>query len=147
DLSPWWVYGTGLPVALGVAAFLGWVAAYPSLKKPPAEAEGPPAPAPMPRPAEVRYRRIGVAVELAPADEAVLAHAIALARAQAAPLVLMHVVEGPVAAFYGPETDDRESRQDRADMARLVAHLRDAGVEAEGTLGYGSPPGELMRLA
>jgi manganese transport protein len=32
-------------------------------------------------------------------------------------------------------------------MARLVAYLRDAGLEAEGALGYGTPPAELMRLA
>lgn len=142
--SPWWAYGTGGPLSLLLGAFLVWVTAYPYLKREaPAEGEA----AAMPPLGEVRYRRIGVAVEFAPADEAVLAHALALARLQAAPLVLIHVVEGPVAAYYGPQTDDKESRQDRADMDRLVAHVRAAGLQAEGALGYGSPPAELIRLA
>src|SRR5205807_10562515 len=95
----------------------------------------------------VRYGRIGVAVEFAGADDPVLAQAAALARAHNARLFPIHVVEGPGAAFYGPETADLESRTDRRAMAELLKHLRDNGLEAEGLLGYGEPPRELVRLA
>ena len=94
----------------------------------------------------MRYRRIGVAVEFAPADEAVLIHAAALARQHGASLVLLHVVEGTGAALYGPETADLESQQDRRDMARLVDHIRGQGLGAEGALGFGRPADELVRL-
>jgi manganese transport protein len=132
------------PLAVAVAVFLAWVALYPLLRR--RESGALPTPAPPELPA-VRYRRIGVAVEFTPADEAVLAQAAALARLHQAPLVLIHVVEGFGAAYHGPETDDQESRADRASLAALVGHLRRAGLSAEGLLGYGRPPEELVRLA
>jgi manganese transport protein len=141
--SGWWIYGTVGPLAVVLAGFLLWVGAYPYRQHREAPAPLPAAPA---LPA-VNYRRIGVAVEFTAGDEAVLAQAAAAARAHAAPLLLIHVVEGPAAAILGPEADDQESRSDRARLAELVRHLRQAGLQAEGTLGYGEPPGELVRIA
>jgi manganese transport protein len=144
--SPVWVYASVGPTALAVAGFLGWVALYPWLHRRPL-----PLPAPdlavRPDLAAVRYRRIGVAVEFTAADAAVLAHAAGLARSHDAALVLMHVVEGPGAAFYGPQTDDQESRQDRRALGELVEHLRREGLSAGGVLGYGLPAEELVRLS
>jgi manganese transport protein len=141
--SRWWIYGSVGPLAVALAGFLVWVGLYPYRQRREVPAPLPAAPA---LPA-VRYRRIGVAVEFTSGDEAVLAQGVAAARAHAAPLLLLHVVEGPAAAVLGAEADDQESRSDRAHMAELVRHLRQAGVDAEGTLGYGDPPGELVRIA
>jgi manganese transport protein len=141
--NPLWVYATLIPVAAGLVLFLGWVALSPLWVR---RAEAP-APLPAPSLAAKPYRRIGVAVEFAGADDVVLARAAALARANDAPLVLIHVVEGPGAAFYGPATDDEESRTDRARMAEFVDYLRRDGLRAEGVLGYGNPPEELVRIA
>jgi manganese transport protein len=141
--SPWWVYATLGPVALLLAAFLGWVGLYPLRGRRPAAAV---LPAPPPLPA-IRFRRLGVAVELTGGDDAVLVQAAEMARLHAASVLLIHVVEGPGAAYYGEATDDQESRKDRAGLAALVRHLRDAGLAAEGMLGYGDPPGELVRIA
>jgi len=69
------------------------------------------------------------------------------ARAHQARLFPIHVVEGPGAAYYGPETADLESRTDRQAMAELLKYLREDGLEAEGLLGFGAPPKELVRLA
>ncbi len=140
--NPLWIYGTLGPVALVLATFLVWVGLYPYRGRRAAAAPLPAAPA-LPG---VRYRHIGVAVELTGGDDAVLVQAAEMARLHAAPLLLIHVVEGPVAAYYGEATDDQESRSDRAGMAALVEHLRQAGLEAEGILGYGEPAGELVRL-
>jgi manganese transport protein len=96
---------------------------------------------------EVHYGRIGVGVEFVAADDGVLGQAATLARLHGATLVVVHVVEGTGARFYGPETDDQESRKDRMRMAELVDHLRGAGLEARGVLGYGNPPEELVRIA
>jgi manganese transport protein len=138
-----WVYGTGGPLALALAAFLAWVTAYPVLRRREAE-EGVPA---APVLAPVRYRRIGVAVEFAGADDDVLAQAAALARAHRAEVVVVHVVEGTGADLHGPAADDRESRADRQRMAVLLEHLRADGLHARGTLGYGVPAEQLARLA
>jgi manganese transport protein len=140
--SPWWVYGTLGPGAAALAAFLGWLTLYPLRSR----AEAPAAPVPAPALPAVRYRRIGVAVEFVPGDEGVLARAAALARADGAEVVLLHVVEGAGADVYGPAVDDAESRSDRARMAELVAHLRREGLAAAGDLGYGEPAKELLRM-
>jgi manganese transport protein len=141
--NPVWIYGTILPLALALALFLGWVTVYPLWVR---RVEAP-ARLPAPALAATPYRRIGVAVELAGGDDVVLARAAEVARANGAPLVLVHVVEGPGAAYYGAATDDQESRTDRTRMAEMVEYLRREGLTAQGVLGYGDPPEELVRIA
>jgi manganese transport protein len=141
--SPIWIHGTLGPLAVALAGFLAWVTFYPSYRQP----EPSPQPLAAPELPAVRYQRIGVAVEFAGADNAVLAQAASVARVHQAPLLLIHVVEGPGAAYYGSATDDQESRIDRQNMAELVKHLRAEGLQADGVLGYGDPPDELVRLA
>jgi manganese transport protein len=130
-------------VGLALAAFLGWVTFYPLWVR---REEGY-RPAVLPALPTVSYRRIGVAVEFTAGDDAVLAQAAALARSHGSQLVAVHVVEGMGAAFHGPASDDQESRSDRERMTRLVDHLRADGLPAEGVLGYGSPPQELVRVS
>jgi manganese transport protein len=141
--NPWWIYGTVAPAAVALAAFLGWVTIYPWW----VHREEVYRPVLTPVLPIVHYSRIGVAVELEGSDDAVLVQAVALARAHGARLVMMHVVEGLGAAFHGPETDNQESRSDRARLADLVDQLRRDGLQAEGLLGYGGPAEELVRLA
>jgi manganese transport protein len=141
--NPLWVYSSMGLVGTAGLAFLGWVTVYPWVYRREEKAIEVTTPELLP----VRYRRIGVAVEFTPADQAVLTQAAALARFHDAPLVLVHVVEGPVADFYGSATDDQESRKDRQNMAALVEHLRRDGLVVEGRLGFGEPAPELVRLA
>ncbi|HTU17462.1 MAG TPA: Nramp family divalent metal transporter [Gemmataceae bacterium] len=138
-----WIYGTIGPLAVALAGFLLWVTLYPHYR----HREVGPAPLPPPELPAVRYQRIGVAVEFTGGDSAVLTQAAATARLHHAPLLLIHVVEGPVADYYGPATDDQESRADRRRMAELVKHLQAEGLTADGTLGYGEPAAELVRIA
>jgi manganese transport protein len=141
--NPWWIYGTVGPAAVALALLLGWVTVYPWWVHR-EEVSRPVHPPPLPI---VHYGRIGVAIELEGSDDAVLIQAVALARAHGARLVVMHVVEGLGAAYYGPETDNQESRSDRARLPDLVDQLRRDGLHAEGVLGYGRPAEELVRLA
>jgi manganese transport protein len=140
---PLWIYGSVGPLAVALAGFLLWVTLYPHYH--PREAG--PSPLAVPELSAVRYQRIGVAVEFAGGDNAVLAQAAAVARMHHAPLLLIHVVEGPGADFYGSATDDQESRTDRQRMGELTEHLKRQGLGAEGVLGYGEPAAELVRLA
>jgi manganese transport protein len=143
--NPLCLYGTLGPLAVALALFLVWVGLYPIFR--PRQTSPERLTAPTLPPGSSQYRRIGVAVEFTPVDQRVLAQAAALARTHDAPLVLIHVVEGPAAAYYGPAADDHESRSDRAHLAELLDHLRRAGLKAEGILGYGNPPDELVRIA
>jgi manganese transport protein len=145
-----WVYGAVGALAAVLALFLIWVTIYPIWVRKAAEEEpatAPPLPGIAPQLPGVHYRRIGVAVEFAGDDGPVLAQAAALARGHHADLVAVHVVEGLGASYYGSEAQDRESRSDRSRMADLVEQLRQKGLQAEGTLGYGNPPEELVRIA
>jgi manganese transport protein len=96
----------------------------------------------------VGYRRVGVAIEFGPHDAAVLARAAAVVREQVdAELIVLHIVEGVGAEFYGVDTAGRESQADRVRMAEMVEHLRRQGLRAQGVLGFGSPAEEIVRLA
>src|SRR5262249_4046959 len=143
EYGSWWVYGVMATFSAGLGAFLVWITIYPSWH--PREVTGQPVSAPV-LPA-VSYHRIGVAVEFTPADDIVLTQAAALARTHGAELILTHVVEGLAADYLGAEADDRESRADRSRMTDLVNHLREEGLQADGALGYGNPPEELVRIA
>lgn len=140
---PFWIYGTMYPLAAAVAGFLAWVTIYPIWHRH-EEREKVVSTPELPA---VTYRRIGVGVELEGNDGAVLVQAVALARAHGAKLVLLHVVEGLAAAFHGAEADDQESRSDRRRIQELAEHLRIDGLDVDGTLGYGNPPQEIVRLA
>jgi manganese transport protein len=141
--SPLWVFATVGPVAGLLALFLGWLTLYPRW----ARREEVRRPAAIPRLPAVRYRCIGVAVEFEGADDAVLAQAVELARLHQAELVVVHVVEGTGAAFYGAEADDQESRSDRERMAKLAGHLARNGLAVQGVLGYGNPAEQIVRIA
>jgi manganese transport protein len=140
--KPWWVYGTAGPLSIGLALFLGWLMLYPRRSRRLETARLEIARV-LPG---VRYQQIGVGVEFEGADDAVLSQAIALARVHDARLVPIHVVEGLGAAFLGHETDAYESRSDRDRMEQLVERLTGDGLRAEGVLGYGDPPAELVRI-
>ncbi len=141
--SSLWIYGTIGPLAAALAGLLLWVTLYPYYHY---RTVSPP-PLPVPELPAVRYYRIGVAVEFTGGDTAVLTQAAALARLHQAPLLLLHVVEGPGADYYGSATDDQESRTDRQRISELVKHLQAEGLHAEGELGYGEPAAELVRIA
>jgi manganese transport protein len=141
--SAWWIYATAGPVTLALGGFLMWLVLYPRWARPEEPIPGPAEPA-LPG---IQYRRIGVAVEFENADQPVLRQAAALARLHGASLVVIHVVEGPGAAYYGAEADDRESRSDREQMRRLVDYLRAENLPADGVLGFGDPVEELVRIA
>ncbi len=138
-----WIYGTVGPLSAALAGFLLWVMLYPHYRYRTAG----PAPLPVPELPAVHYQRIGVAVEFTGGDGAVLTQAASVARLHQAPLLLIHVVEGPGADYYGSATDDQESRADRQRIGELVKHLHAEGLHAEGELGYGEPAAELVRIA
>jgi manganese transport protein len=141
--NPLWIYGTVGPAAFLLAGFLGWLTLYPSWAR---REEAVPLPV-VPELPRVRYRRLGVAVEFEGDDDTVLVQAAALARSHEAELIVVHVVEGLGAAYYGAGSDDHESRADRLRMDKLVEHLRGEGLKAGGLLGYGQPAEELVRIA
>ncbi len=99
-----------------------------------------------PAPVEEPPRTVAVALELGPADGAVLAHVRAGELTTRTRLVLLHVVESAAGRYLGPETSDLESREDRATLEGIADEFRARGVPAEVRLGFGNPAPELARL-
>lgn len=144
--SPYLFWMLLVPVLLGILALLGWLVLSPWYKKllsgkAPFSAEQALAAAP----AE-NYRRVGVALEVGPADEATLRHATALAMRNQATMVLLHVVDGVSAQVFGDAAGDREAHHDHAFLDDLAEKLRLKGHSVEVRVGYGNPTIELPKL-
>lgn len=95
------------------------------------------------------YSHILVAVEHSKADEAILAHASALARLTGARVLLVHVADGWAARHFEDLNlrESEEIREDRAYLARRCDELRSAGLTVDSRLAMGDPATELIRIA
>ena len=95
------------------------------------------------------YKRILVPLEHGPADETIVGHVRRLAKLCGAEVVLIHVADGWVARNI-KELDLRESeemREDRAYLERVLADLRQEGLEADAVLAAGDPAKEIAEAA
>jgi nucleotide-binding universal stress UspA family protein len=95
------------------------------------------------------YRRILVALENGPADEALLPHVSELARLCGAELFLVHVADGWVARNFDrlKLAESEEMREDREYLERTAAALRAQGLKVEAQLAAGNPPSEILKAA
>ncbi|MDB5353033.1 MAG: natural resistance-associated macrophage protein metal ion transporter [Planctomycetota bacterium] len=134
-----WALGALLyGVLAAVGLLLAWITIKPLLYPSPAWMEPPAvtldwADALRPRP----LATIGVALEHNPGDAEILNRALSLALPNQTRLVLLHVVDTPMAGVYGSETGDRHSGADARYMAEVVQALRDRGFDAESILLHG----------
>lgn len=148
--NPLWLEATLIPVAGGCGLLLAWLIAGPWLVGARyAPEEGPAAQAKAVQVvADIRapvYHRIGVAVDHSPRDTLPLRHAVALARAHAAELVVIHVVEGVGGRFHGRDAADEERRADQAYLEQLAETLRQQGLTVRPVLRFGDPAQELSQ--
>lgn len=95
------------------------------------------------------YRRILVAIEHSPADQAVLDHVRQLAKEIGSELHLVHVADGWVARNFDrlQLRESEEMKDDRDYLAKLAADLRADGLTVSTELAMGDPADELIRLA
>jgi manganese transport protein len=148
--SSLWIDLTAIPLAAACALLLAWLIAEPLWRKwvfHDGHTEG--------AAAEARdvvdavgkplYRRIGVALEHRPQDSEALRHAVSLAQAHGAELLVLHVVDGVGGQWYGTDSHDRESVTDRRYVDEVAEKLRAQGVRARASLRYGNPPDELIK--
>jgi len=155
----WGLQLTVIPVVVAIGALLVYVVVAPLLRRiapalaPPPQDQVPSAAGPSHAMAHVRsaameepLRTVAVALELGPADGAVLDHVRADELTTRTRLVLLHVVESAAGRYLGPETSDLESREDQATLDRIAEEFRSRGVPTEVRLGFGNPAPELARL-
>ena len=95
------------------------------------------------------YRRILVAIENSPADQAIVDHVRRLAALTGAELHLVHVADGWAARNYDQLQlrESEEMKTDRDYLDRLAAELTAGGLTVSTELAMGDPATELIRLA
>jgi len=95
------------------------------------------------------YRRILVAIENSPADQAIVEHVTKLAELTGAELHLVHVADGWAARNFDQLQlrESEEMKVDRDYLDRLAAELTAKGLTVSTELAMGDPANELIRLA
>ena len=95
------------------------------------------------------YRRILVAIEHSPADQAILEHVRRLAGEVGSELHLVHVADGWAARNFDRLNlrESEEMKEDRDYLARLAADLSANGLKVSTELAMGDPADELIRLS
>jgi nucleotide-binding universal stress UspA family protein len=95
------------------------------------------------------YRRILVAVENSPADQAILSHITELAALTGAALILVHVADGWAARNFDrlKLKESEEMKADREYLDGLKRTLSQQGLAVETLLATGDPATELVRAA
>jgi manganese transport protein len=149
----WWVWALVLPVAGGLALLLLYCVLEPFverlrpvvLRHEAVAAEELPA-APRLISEKVPYKKIALALELGPADHAVMAHVATLALPRDAEVLLLHVAESAASRYLGPDSSDQESREDQAALDSLAAGLQSRGLRTAVLLGHGDVKAELARM-
>ncbi|MDE3252912.1 MAG: Nramp family divalent metal transporter, partial [Bacteroidota bacterium] len=89
--------------------------------------------------------RIAIALEFSPADEKLIAHALAQG-GRGVTYVLLHVVESVSARFLGESSDDNETRKDRTRIQDYTRQLIEKGYQAESHIGYRNRVKEIIRM-
>jgi manganese transport protein len=95
------------------------------------------------------YKKILVALENGPADDALLPHVSQLARLCGAELLLIHVADGFAARNY-EQLDLAESEEmigDRRYLESKAGALSGSGVRVSVELARGNPPDEILKAA
>ena len=155
----WWLRALVLPPVAALALLLAYLVLSPLLQRVlPALVRHAPEMAPAPHPGEIPAhaarraiaatgpRRVALALELGPADRAVITHVRALPLPAEAQLVLLHVAESAASRFLGPESLDEESREDEATLESLAEEFRALGLGTTVMLGHGEVKKELARM-
>ncbi|MBL7760789.1 MAG: Nramp family divalent metal transporter [Sediminibacterium sp.] len=88
---------------------------------------------------------IAIALDFSPADEKLIAHALAQGNSGVS-FTLLHIVESVSARYLAASSDDAETRVDKERLASYVVQLQQMGYKAEGVLGYHNRVNEIVRI-
>lgn len=93
----------------------------------------------------VPIRHIGVALEHSAGDGEIISAALVLARAYAARLTLLHVIETPGTMVYGDESKSLHSVEDEAYLESLAREIEARELPVETMVRFGKPVAEIIK--
>jgi manganese transport protein len=138
--NPWPLRLTLLPAIGATALLLLYVVAHPWLTRrarPAVPAAGEAATVPVPP--ERGFRRIAIALGADAKDAVLLEHGLSLARSYGSSVVFVHVADGFGPRYFGGESNDLETRDDREYLEGARRRAEAAGLTAETELLFGDP--------
>ena len=94
-----------------------------------------------------RVKHIAAALGKDDHDQAVVSHAMSLAKAEHALLTLVHVVDSAPTLVYSGEVYDEHTRDDEQYLLQIAEEVRAAGIAVEVELPHGNPARELIAFA
>ena len=92
------------------------------------------------------YQRVAVALDFSGKDEKLLAESLRFIDKTRTQVMLLHVVESPVARTLGEEGEDRETLADRERLEKLTNMMKRAGVTTTWRLASGDPASSLASM-
>lgn len=92
------------------------------------------------------YKRVAVALDFSGNEEQILMESLRFIDPAKSTLILLHVVESPVARTLGAEGEDRETQTDKQRLEQLATMTKNAGISTEWRLGAGDPVSQLVRI-
>jgi len=92
------------------------------------------------------YKRIAIALDFSGNEEKLLTESLRFIDRNQTEVLLLHVVESPVARTLGPEGEDKETLQDTKRLEELAGLMQNAGIKTEWRVGAGNPVEQLAKL-
>ncbi len=95
------------------------------------------------------YKKILVALENSPTDEAILKHIEPLAKIHASSLLLVHVADGWAARYFDQLSlaESEEMRTDREYLDTVCSRMHANGIQADSLLLLGDPADQIIRIS
>jgi manganese transport protein len=91
------------------------------------------------------YHNIAVALDFSADDHKILSYAVGQGKTDATYL-LIHIVESASAKLHGEDSDDFETKKDKAQLESYVTQLNEKGFTASAALGFRNRVKEIVRI-
>ena len=92
------------------------------------------------------YQRVAVALDFSGSEKKLLEESLRFIDKSRTEVLLLHVVESPVARTLGAEAEDRETETDQQRLDKIAVIMKKAGVTTQTRLGAGAPVSQLARM-
>jgi manganese transport protein len=91
------------------------------------------------------YNNIAIALDFSANDHKIISYAIGQGKADANYL-LIHIVESASAKLHGEDSDDFETKKDKAQLESYAIQLKEKGFTASAELGFRNRVKEIVRI-
>ncbi len=92
------------------------------------------------------YKTIALALDFSKDDYKIISYALGQGSYDAN-YILIHVVESASAKLHGADSDDHETKHDKAQLESYTKQLQEKGLKAKAVLGFRNRVNEIVRIA